>query len=162
MGGAAMTVYGYCRCGDRVERNEYREHVLMCPAHEEDTYATDTLDEGPGTGRTGPVEPAEVDQVRADIMSRPLVPGIKVPMGSHDVTHLDAHYAGWSLTCSCGWQRTAAFPAGLTESIARGEAMGQHANHVRHMALVHDVQTHSDANCGRTCIYPRNRAEVGS
>lgn len=56
-----MTVYGYCRCGERVERDEYREHVLTCPSHEEDSDATDTLDEGAGTGRAGSMEPAEAD-----------------------------------------------------------------------------------------------------
>ena len=55
-----MRVYGYCRCGERVERDEYREHVLTCPAHEENSDATNTVDAGSGTDRGGGVGPAEM------------------------------------------------------------------------------------------------------
>ena len=28
------SMYGYCKCGESIERNDYPEHVLMCAAHE--------------------------------------------------------------------------------------------------------------------------------
>lgn len=83
-------------------------------------------------------------------------PGIKVPMGTHEVTVLQARIDGFELTCSCGWDRSVLFPAYVDQRSARQEALGHHANHVRHMTLVHEVQTHSDRHCGRSCIYPRN------
>lgn len=84
--------------------------------------------------------------------------GIKVPMGNHDLSiHTDI--TGWSMVCSCGWTNEGRYPAYVHPSIADREGRQAHAAHVRHMALVHDAQTHNNANCGRSCIYPK---EAGS
>lgn len=80
-------------------------------------------------------------------------PGVKVA-SKHDLS-IHADIQGYELVCSCGWVHTGRYAAYVSPSIAEREGRQAHATHVRHMALVHDAQTHNDENCGRSCIYPR-------
>ncbi len=87
-------------------------------------------------------------------------PGVKVPMGEHKIVSGTASDEGWTLCCSCGWTRSVRFARWVFDMrVVKAERAQHHAGHVRHMALVHDVQTHSDRNCGDLCIYPRVPSE---
>lgn len=88
--------------------------------------------------------------------STKMSPGLKVPMGKHDLS-IHADITGWSLVCSCGWVNDGAYPGYVSPTLAEREGRQAHAAHVRHMALVHDAQTHTNANCGWCCIYPKGR-----
>lgn len=87
------------------------------------------------------------------------VKGIKVPMGEHKATHLFADTTGYEITCSCGMVIRVRYPAYVNKVHAEREAARHQAEHVRHMSLVHDVQTHGNNNCGRLCIYPRQKED---
>lgn len=86
--------------------------------------------------------------------------GIKVPMGEHKAIHKSERYDGYDVTCSCGWGTSVLFPATLHISEAQAGVAASLANHIRHMSLVHDVQTHANDYCGRICIYPKRRPKA--
>lgn len=85
--------------------------------------------------------------------------GIKIPMGEHSMVYKHADDAGFSLICSCGWSKSRLYARYVDDRLSRRDLAQDHAQHVRHMALVHDAQTHSDAQCGSSCIYPRVPSE---
>jgi hypothetical protein len=82
-------------------------------------------------------------------------PGLKVAFTEHRLAYKSARFDGWDLTCVCGWAKSALHPATMHPSYSEAELVQAQAAHVRHMLLVHDQQTHSDSNCGRSCIYSR-------